>query len=163
MKKIFALIFLILFTTTLALGQSKESVPKAEIFTGVSYLRTESNRNLEGFNASMTSNINKSWGITGDFGAYRFRGDNTYTVLAGPRYSLRLQNGRVMPYTHALFGVITNNTAYFTMAYGGGLDIKLNSTVAVRVLQADYLQVRATDRYTNNARLSFGVVLHLNK
>ncbi|MBI4851960.1 MAG: hypothetical protein HY819_09205 [Acidobacteria bacterium] len=160
MRKIFVLIFFILFTTTLAMAQSKESTPKTELFLGNSYVRTEVGRNLEGFNASMTSNINKSWGITGDFGAYSSTGSNIYTLMAGPRYSLRLNNGKFIPFTHALFGAITNDTARFTMVYGGGLDLKVNSFVAVRAFQADYLQIRADSRHTNNVRFSFGIVFH---
>lgn len=161
MKNIFLLILFILFTTTFAMAQSKESIPQAEIFTGGSYIWIENGHNLQGFNTSMTNNINKSWGITGDFGKYDFARSHVYTILAGPRYSMRLQNNRVIPFAHALFGAMSNDSTLFTMAYGGGLDIKINSAVAVRLFQADYLQVRTANHHTDNARLSFGIVLHL--
>lgn len=163
MRKLFVFILFILFTTTLAMAQSEETTPKTEVFLGNSYIRLERDRNLEGFNASMTKNISKSWGITGDFGAYYSGRDNLYTVMAGPRYSLRIENGKVIPFAHALFGTIANSTARFAVAYGGGLDIKINSTMAVRAFQADYLQIHADNRHTDNLRLSFGLVFHFGK
>jgi len=117
-------------------------------------------------------------------------------VLGGPQ--VRLTNeSRVTPFVRALFGVantrfeaqesttvtggtVTNsfstNATDFAMALGGGLDVRLNDRVGLRVLQVDYNPVFLRDRSINvlgaagaltpqtlesnrqdNIRLSFGV------
>jgi hypothetical protein len=159
MKKIFIFLLLVFFTAIPALGQSSNSVPKIEIFMGESYIRTEFGQGLAGFNTSFTGNISKAFGITADLGAYRSYGSNTYTALVGPRYSLRLQNSKAVPFVHAMFGVIAPDASFITV-YGGGLDIKINSTVALRAFQADYLQIHVGNSHTNNARFSVGAVLY---
>jgi opacity protein-like surface antigen len=117
-------------------------------------------------------------------------------VMGGPQ--VRFTNeSRVTPFVRALFGVantrfeaqenatvtggtvsnsFTTNATDFAMALGGGLDVRLNNRVGLRVLQVDYNPVFLRDRSINvlgaagaltpqtlesnrqdNIRLSFGV------
>jgi opacity protein-like surface antigen len=117
-------------------------------------------------------------------------------IMGGPQ--VRFPNEtRVTPFVRALFGVantrfeaqenqtvaggtvsnsFTTNATDFSMALGGGLDVRLNDRVGLRVLQVDYNPVFLRDRSINvlgaagaltpqtlesdrqdNIRLSFGV------
>jgi opacity protein-like surface antigen len=91
------------------------------------------------------------------------------TYLFGPRFSLNRSN-TVMPYVHSLFGGIHLTTSVpvtltpaptgtttgtttraaasqdnFAMAFGGGLDIKLNKHILLRPIQLDYVMTRLED------------------
>jgi opacity protein-like surface antigen len=114
----------------------------------------------------------------------------THYFLFGPRVSFR-KHERVTPFGHALFGaaklkgsaaLLTDRQTAFAMAFGGGVDVKVSDRAAIRLFQADYVVTRfkeasiacianpllppcpLPDTATqHNARLSFGVVLHLGK
>jgi outer membrane protein OmpA-like peptidoglycan-associated protein len=113
-------------------GQLDLGVPRFELFAGYSYLRavpsyTADNRLvwLHGGSTSLVYNLNRAFGLVGDFGAYtnseiRFAGgytgtadvDNSnvavMTYLIGPRFSLRKYN-RITPFAQVLFGGVHAN------------------------------------------------------
>ena len=144
-------------------------------------------------------NINEHIAIEAEFGGYHngftdtFHDDtNSVTYLFGPRLSYgRLK--RLDPYFHALVGGIHTATSVlsqpavnpliaqapaarhtvsqdgFTMAIGGGLDIRVNRYVSVRAVQVDYLPSMlsniGTNGLTNNSfrsnfRYSVGFLFH---
>ncbi|MCI0389216.1 MAG: hypothetical protein MOB07_10710 [Acidobacteria bacterium] len=134
----------LLFLPLVAVAQE---APKAELFTGYSYLRPEG-VNGHGFNGSIAGNINKHFGLVADIGVYRISdfGESAtgVTYLFGPRISGRSE--RVNPFIHALFGGARvsddfGGTNAFAFALGGGLDIKASDSVAFRIAQVDYLGV----------------------
>lgn len=125
-------------------------------------------------------------------------------ILGGIQVKDNLVNGsRFKPFGHALFGVAIQkldvdspqlqsifgisdfhaNETSFAMAFGGGLDIKLNDHFEVRAVQADWNIVQRGDQQLgtvlvpmphqtvgqpfilpgkgqDNLRLSFGIVIH---
>jgi opacity protein-like surface antigen len=104
---------------------------------------------------------------------------NFHTVLVGPRFSYR-KHERLTPFAHALVGasrfhvegtavlttppIGTTEIAFsesetgFAMGLGGGLDVKLTRSVALRLIQADYLLTTINGNIQNNARLGVGFV-----
>jgi len=112
-------VVLSLVTWSLTLPMGAQDVPKIDVFGGYSFLRSQtgeimfslSSNNqperlqpIDGFNASITRNLNRWAGITGDFsGYYSDAGIKTHTLLAGPQLSFRQPHG-IAPYLHALFG-----------------------------------------------------------
>ena len=106
-----------------------------------------------------------------------------YNVLGGVQIKNNSKERRVKPFAHALFGVgITKaklNDAFcreafgtncpsefresetaFSMAFGGGLDVRASRRVSFRVFQVDYNPLRKNGQTTNNVRFSFGIVFH---
>lgn len=157
----------------LPLSALAQEAPKAEVFAGYSYLRTfgdGESLNSHGFNGSIAGNINKHFGIVGDFGFHRASvldvGINTFTYMAGPRISGR--SDKVDPFVHALFGgarlsvpdASFSDTA-FAFAFGGGLDIKASDSVAFRIAQVDYIGFRQEGVTDNNFRYSVGIVFRI--
>jgi opacity protein-like surface antigen len=148
---------------------------------------------LHGFNASATGYLTKGFGLTGDFSGHYttnrladpLGGDiktriRVYNALGGPQYKFR-NDGRVAPFARALAGVAhtsarlsvdslnvsqTSSSTDFALALGGGLDVRVNDSVELRVFQADYNPIflsRGNElgfgrSRADNVRFSFGLV-----
>ncbi len=161
---------------------AQNSYPNAEIFGGFSYLPANGmdfpRKNSFGFQASVTGNITRSFGIVGDFGGqYRKVSDlgpgypgmtantSVFEYLAGPRFAARGE--RVTAFVHALVGGAAGRSSLagfsdrqFAFGGGGGLDVNLNRHIAIRAIQIDYIG-SFVDIVEHNARLGFGIVIKL--
>ena len=107
------------------------------------------------------------------------KGD-VYTFLFGPRFSYR-RHERIVPFAQVLAGgvhaseVALNGCtgsacqvlpaqSSFALTAGGGLDLKVQKHLAIRLVQAEYLMTRLADTSTgytttqNDIRLSAGLV-----
>ena len=160
MRKILAVL---VFSAVWSLTAAAQDHPRGELFGGYQFTHFDPNVNANGWNASITGNLNNWFGVTADFsGAYK-NGGKLHTAMAGPVFSYR-KSERVTPFAHVLVGGavasgggISENG--FAMAVGGGLDVNLNKRVAWRLIQGDWLLFRAggeTDK--KNARISTGIV-----
>ena len=166
---------------------AQENTPKTEIFGGYQYSHFDASgtgTNMNGWNGSVTGNFNKWLGVTADFsGAYKsqsasFSGTNVsadlkaYTYTFGPVVSLNHQ-GTVNPFVHALFGgvhgTLSGNVSGlgsakasdsgFAMLLGGGADVKVTKSIAVRLIQGDWVHYSLFGTSGNsNARISTGLV-----
>lgn len=154
-----------------------QEVPKAEVFGGYSW----SGGNFHGWNTSVTGNVTKRFGIVADFsghygselGLVRVN-QHAHSFLFGPRLSFR--GKRLTPFVYGLFGAtrftesavingqrVSAISNGFSMAVGGGLDLKVNDRIAIRAFQLDYFRPIINDEPNNRGRLAFGVVLRLGK
>jgi len=187
---------------------AQEIYPKAEVFGGYSYLRTNvtdvnapplsngffpaQDYNLHGWNTSVSANLTSWLGLVGDFsGHYDLSeaarndlivGTNYHSFLFGPRFTAR--SGRFNPFVHALFGAARGSYDYdapfgditntkFAMALGGGIDVGISDSFAVRLIQADYMMTRfGADNSgigfdddggarQNNLRLGAGIIFRI--
>ena len=97
--------------------------------------------------------------------------------LSGPRFTIRPCKS-VMPFPHALFGgnittvsatgtvsgstigvsASTSNTGYALVA-GGGVDVRVNRLMAVRLGQIDYVRTHTFQTDMNNLAVSCGLTL----
>jgi len=146
-----------------------QDYPKAEIFGGYQFLHSEG-ENFNGWNASLTGNVNKAFGVTGDFsGSYKTISGidfKVYTYTGGPVLNLN-HEGTVNPFVHALFGgahfvgsagEASASLNGFTMMYGGGADVKMSKLVALRG-QVDWVYYHVSGANSSkNVRLSTGFV-----
>ncbi len=160
----------------LLLPAAAQEYPKAEVFGGYQFTRISvegASANFNGWNASVTGNVNKWLGLTGDFsGSYKSvtgASGHIYSYAFGPTISLS-HEGTVNPFVHALFGGVTaggtvegfgsGNSNGLTIMAGGGVDAKLSPRLAFRVAQFDwvYYRIEGTSE-SKNIRLSTGIVL----
>lgn len=164
--------YLILATLLLAITSLAQEPPKAEVFGGYSF-RTQGDMNIaNGWDASVSANLNRWLGAVGDFSGY-YRSDHgttqrNYNFLFGPKVTYRRSS--LSPFGQILFGAAhqqlnasstkTTDNA-FAMAVGGGVDYGFNQHFSARLLQADYLLTRFGGSTQNTARVSFGIVLKL--
>src|SRR5690242_18063574 len=165
----------------------QENMPKAELAGGYQYSPVDASgngTNMNGWNASVTGNFNKWLGVAADFsGAYKsqsasFSGTSVsadfkaYTYAFGPVVSLN-HEGTVNPFVHALFGGVHSSLSGnvsglgsasasdsgFAMMLGGGADVKLTKSIAVRLIQGDWVHYSVFGTSGNsNARISTGLV-----
>lgn len=150
---------------------------------------------LSGFNVSATGYLTKGFGLTGDFSGHfntdsvpdQLGGTGTidtkvhiYNILGGPQYKFR-NNSRVTPFVRILAGIAHTRATLelaslntgdkasstdFALAIGGGLDVRVNDRIDVRVFQADYNPIFLSagnelgfgNARADNVRFSFGVV-----
>ena len=197
MKKLFLLIGVAMLSSVSAVAQQ---TPKAEIFGGYSYFHPDGGGSLHGWNGSVDVNLNKWFGVVGDFSGHygssstrvstaviglpgllveASADSNVHTFLVGPQLSYR-KDERLTPFGHALIGFsrvhdhgsatatvpilgtttfsFNNTDTGFAMGLGGGLDVTITRSVALRLIQADYLLTHINGDNQNNARISVGFV-----
>lgn len=167
--------------------------------TGITRTSLDERFKLNGFNISATGYITKRFGITGDFSAgFNSRTDNfdaiqvkskltLYNITVGPQVKF-FSERKAAPFVHALLGVsrrklketatdpaaaglaeATDSTTNFAMNLGGGLDVRLNERLDLRLIQVDYnpvfLKARTIEgvnfssRTLNGVRVSVGLVI----
>jgi hypothetical protein len=186
MRKLALIVAIILLAGLKTMAQE---APKAEVALGYAYIRANSGHEevkgfgLNGGSASASFNPLRNIGIIADFGGYHIANTggppvdaNLYTYMFGPRLTKR--GDPVEPFVQALFGgahIGANGLgasppqSAFAMTAGGGIDVKVNDFIAVRIIEADYLMTHfrvytstmpspnATTQ--NNFRFSTGLVL----
>jgi len=159
MRKILLGVFLVLLMPLAALAQ--DEYPRAEVFGGYSFFRANpDDLNLHGWNASVAGNITNWFGVEGSFSGHYgsprvfgfsvpFVDVSSHTFMAGPKLTYRSE--RAAPFAHFLIGAARASTGAYGVsitdsalatAIGGGIDINLNDTIAIRAIQADYLMTR---------------------
>jgi hypothetical protein len=136
-------------------------VPKVEVFGGFQYDRFEGT-NLKGWDAAVTGDVNKWFGIAGDFSGAYLSGGHIYKYMGGPVISMD-KEGRISPFVHFLVGGFRlsgeGTVNGFALAPGGGIDVKASKHVAIRVAQFDWILMHATGGWSNkNFRYSAGIV-----
>ena len=159
--------------------------------TGIPSTSLEQRYQLNGFNVSGTGYFTRRLGITGDFSAgFERRIDDfgivrtrarfsLYNITAGPQVKF-FSNRRVTPFVRALFGVARrslretvddaaaspirfaeDSTTSFAMNLGGGIDVRLNERIDIRVIQLDYnpifLRSRTVEDVTFPSRTAHGL------
>ncbi|HKP84624.1 MAG TPA: outer membrane beta-barrel protein [Blastocatellia bacterium] len=191
----------IIFTASilvlLPLSARGQETPGVELFGGYSYFHTEGRENLHGWNASVSANLNRWFGLVADFsghydstssrstiivlpgsppGTLRFESkQNFHTIMIGPRFSFRKYD-KITPFAHILVGgtrrhsknvaeapgftlsSFSDNQTVFAGAIGAGLDVKMSRSLALRLVQADYLVNHSFGSFQHNVRLSTGLV-----
>jgi len=192
------LVVLIVFLGLLALPLMAQD--RVEVFGGYQYLRLNDvggcgssngcpNISANGWDASVTGNFNRYFGVTGDFsGTYNTQTVTAqdvaisvplhfYTFAGGPVVSFH--RGKVNPFVHALFGgvhvsasasadgqSVSASKTGFTTAVGGGVDVKVARAVSVRLIDVDWVYYHFSGIFggpsygnSDNVRIATGIVL----
>lgn len=166
-----------------------------EVFGGYQYLHSGdisangqtvqplSNQSFNGWNANAAVKLGMFFGLEGDVGGGYTTvsgvGLHTYTYTGGPVVSFKV--GPVKPFFHALAGGARFSESQsgasgswngLTAMAGGGLDVKANRLMAIRLAQVDWLyfhfgsQTVAGTPFpefsgSKNVRISTGIVFRL--
>ena len=170
MHKLFNLVALVLFCASASFAQQPD-YPKADLTVGFTLARLNDvgfHENFYGVTIAPAGNINKNFGIEGDFTyiTKTISGTraNAFTYTGGPRFTARPKDSKAQPFVHALFGGVHVSGGGFSYngwaaQLGGGLDIVANKHVAVRVFQVDYVPTHISGTTNNNVAFTFGVRL----
>jgi len=172
MRNFIGLALLVSLVSLAAFAQEGGNTPKAEIFGGYQYTRFDGGVNANGWNTSLTGNLNNWFGIAADFsGAYKTQNGvsfNNYTYTFGPVISYR-HNETFTPFAHflaggnhasaSISGVGSGSDNVFAMMFGGGLDVKASQHLALRAVQFDWLSLHSNGASdNNNMRISTGIL-----
>lgn len=191
MRKLIAAAGLLFLAPFALLAQETAvNLPKAEMYTGFSYMRLEKT-NQSGWDTAIGGTINKNLAIVTDASGYYGSDTNTvngitrkfdrsfHSILIGPRVSD--PRGRFNPFAQALFGwsrvhtkenfssgnasILTpdQTTNAFGASLGGGLDFRLNPSAALRIVQVDYMMFHANSDKLQGVRLGGGLVFLLGR
>jgi hypothetical protein len=162
----FAKVAVVLLVAGLCALPTLAQVPKVEIFGGFQYDRSIG-ANFMGWDAAVTGNANRWFGITGDFsGTYGIgaaSGFHEYKYMGGPVFSVA-KEAPVSAFVHVLFGGVHDTAGGasangFVLAPGGGVDIKAGKRMALRIAQLDWLLERGGGAWSKkNFRYSAGIV-----
>jgi outer membrane immunogenic protein len=101
------------------------------------------------------------------------------SLVAGPRYTWQLTKAgshkvsfygqALVGYVHAFNSVfpgsagVVSSANSFALQTGGGFNLKLNRTIGLRLLEADYVMTKlpnSTNSYQGDLRMSNGLVFH---
>jgi hypothetical protein len=98
-------------------------------------------------------------------------GASVQNYLAGVQFKDNSTEGRVKPFAHALVGVgrikvrasftgtsVSEAQNGLSLAFGGGIDVRVNKRVSIRVIQADYNPIRIDGETSNLFRIGAGIV-----
>jgi opacity protein-like surface antigen len=139
-----------------------------------------------GVNLAYTRYFNKNFGATADISAHFSRRTQTlnggefkskrdqYFALGGVQFRA-VNKSRLTPFARVMVGGsffrgFTSNitpagnfytfddATSFALALGGGLDVRVNKRIKVRLIQADYAPTFFGSGRQDNFRLSFGIV-----
>jgi hypothetical protein len=171
MRKFVGFVLLLGLFSLAAFAQEIEAAPKAELFGGYQYTRFDGGVNANGWDTTLTGNLNRWFGVAADFsGAYKSQNGvsfNNYTYTFGPVVSWR-HNPAFTPFAHFLAGGSHSSAAFsglsgsasgFAMMVGGGFDVRATQHVALRAVQFDWLSLHSNGvSDNNNMRISTGVL-----
>jgi len=156
-----------------------QETPEWEIHGGYSYMRANLNGpgssfHMNGGLASVTENLNDWFGGRIEISAFGGSTGGTnvtaQTFTFGPVFAYH-KFDRFIPYAHVQVGAIHASQGYlgisqsankFAMTTGGGVDLKINRTAAIR-LQADYLLTKFLSQTQNNLQFSTGLVIRFGQ
>ena len=170
--------WVVVLTVAVVLPAHAQETPQVELMGGYSYLRSDIggvDQGFNGWNGSITENLNHWLGGTADFsGYYAHPGGinvNTHTFMFGPHFAYR-KSGSVTPFAHVLIGGMRASQGYlgisqsktdFAAALGGGVDIKVHKIISIRVVQAEYVYTPYLNMREDNLRVSAGIVLRFGR
>lgn len=156
-----------------------QQVPRWEVFGGYSFLRLDSPAlgfadysNMNGWNASVTGNLNRRFGIVIDGSGNYAANVGAYNIMIGPEITQRRDKGKF--FAHVLVGKSDDHVSIsepqpfrteFTgvgtaIAAGGGFDWYVTHRITFRVFQADYLHTHSFGAAEQNVRVSSGIVIN---
>ena len=171
--------------------QSDDAVPKAELFLGYQWLNPGGNipdHNVppnafklpsisQGFGTNLSYNFTRYWALEGNYGGDWNRNASISAATIGPKFTWR--GDGVDFFAHTLLGFERlssrgiDSVNGIAAVLGGGMDLKINKRVSLRVFEADYQPVRlnfsnevppsndALRRQTfNGVRLTTGLVFN---
>jgi Outer membrane protein beta-barrel domain len=169
-KIIFNVLFVAIFVV-FSYAQSNDDYKKGEFYVGYSANAIDLSDAvgdpvvLHGVNASGVYNFSKYVGVKGDFSTHHKQEFSLQNYLGGVQVKNNAKEGsRVRPFAHALAGVVVASEGFrtrggaFSVAVGGGIDIRVNKKVSVRAIQIDYNPYISGGSYMNNVRIGAGIV-----
>ena len=170
----FMLLAAVLFVAAIP-ARAQSDYPAVEVFGGYSFNSSKiagEYEKLHGWGAGFSANLGENWGLASDFSGHYGSFPplsivkvtiTKYYFLFGPRYTRR--GKAATAFAHVLVGGAklkiedtTVSSTGFALGVGGGVDVNVGKSFALRVFQIDYTPDRSTGEWESNFRAQFGLV-----
>jgi outer membrane protein OmpA-like peptidoglycan-associated protein len=181
MHCLFAVAIITLVLTPCVFAQS-DTNPKWDVFAGYQYFHpgitvpaafSDPNNPIpfkvqdmtKGLGAALTYNFDPHWGAEFDLGENWGNGNDATTASFGPRFIWRTDDANL--FLHALVGLNRlsvpnlNEPNGVGVILGGGMDLPITKSIAIRLFEADYVWTRLN--YANYASPSFPDLRHASE
>jgi opacity protein-like surface antigen len=175
----------IMFFVSVPFVTAQDDRHQGEFFGGFMHQRGEEAR-VNGINVAGTYNFHTYMGIKGDFSWGTKDNFSITNYMGGLQFKDNSKSdSMIKPFAHVLMGAQRWKADFsgmstlgidapagilvfpdeitetgFSMAFGGGIDIKVSDRVSVRAFQYDYNPVWLEGGRVNTNRFSFGIVIH---
>ncbi|HET7206845.1 MAG TPA: OmpA family protein [Terriglobales bacterium] len=176
---LFAVAIVLLFLIPRDAFAQSDTNPKWDIFAGYQYFHPgitvptafgDPNNPIpfkvpdmtKGFGAALTYNFDPHWGAEFDLGENWGNGNDVTTVSFGPRFIWRTDDANF--FLHALVGLNRLSVPNLNepngpgIILGGGMDLPITKSIALRLFEADYVWAR--QNYSSYASPSFPGLRH---
>ncbi|HET9306213.1 MAG TPA: OmpA family protein [Candidatus Sulfotelmatobacter sp.] len=176
---LFAVAIVLLFLIPRDAFAQNDTNPKWDIFAGYQYFHPgitvptafgDPNNPIpfkvpdmtKGFGAALTYNFDPHWGAEFDLGENWGNGNDVTTVSFGPRFIWRTDDANF--FLHALVGLNRLSVPNLNepngpgIILGGGMDLPITKSIALRLFEADYVWAR--QNYSSYASPSFPGLRH---
>lgn len=154
MRKLAGILFLLLLASGAA---AAADTPKLEIFGGFGLTKASALKDPKGVMASVAWDASPRASLVFDIA--HLKKDASYTsFLAGLQFPLRGEGGTT-PFIRTLFGYgrLDSGGGGAAIGLGGGLDIRVSKSIAIRAVQFDYIR-QYGDLEGNIFRVGAGIV-----
>jgi len=179
-----------IFVVSVPFVVAQDEINKGEFFGGFMHKRTEgiglNGINVAGtynFHKYLGIKGDFSWGTGSPADVPIVESYSLTTYMGGIQIKDNSKDGSmVKPFAHVLLGIQRQNISYggtpllgvdspqgglgdsstsgFSMAFGGGIDIKVSDRVSIRAIQYDYNPIWIDGNRGDTNRFSFGVVIN---
>jgi hypothetical protein len=119
------------------------------------------NVGLNGFTASVSRSLLPAVQVTGEVGDYSGGVTSVKSFLGGAQFKIPVR--RFEPFIRVLGGLSRAQSNAFTIAGGGGIDLRWNERVAIRLVQIDEYLLFPGGHAGDYARIGFGVTYAFGK
>jgi outer membrane protein with beta-barrel domain len=177
MRKLFFATILIACASSFSFAQ--DDYHKYDVYAGYSHNWFDFGNSVEGFNGvegAVKGNITRYVGLKADY-AFHFKSfdeglasvdGSLHTLVGGAELKDNSTETKLKPFAHLMGGFThlrvsssftgTDTNTGFALVAGGGLDIRINRRVDIRVVQLDYAPTRLGGGWQHNVRLGGGIV-----
>jgi hypothetical protein len=181
MRKLLFSMIVIACAASFSFAQGSDEYNKFEVYGGYSHARVDlgggDREGFNGFEAAVTGNISRYFGLKGDYAYHRKTFTDagisvtaqTHTFVGGVQIKDNSTETKFKPFVHALLGGtnaqasalgFTDSSNGFAGVFGGGLDVRASRHIDIRVVQADYVPTRLEGEWQHNFHVGVGIVIH---
>jgi hypothetical protein len=82
-------------------------------------------------------------------------------LVGGARFSSNITASELATSNEGASGSLSSSQTNFAFSPGVGMDVNVNSRIAIRAFQIDYLMTHLYNRRQDNARISAGFLIHI--
>jgi hypothetical protein len=179
MRKLFLAMMVIACAASFSFAQGSDDYHPYDIYVGYSHNWFDFGNSVEGFNGvegAVKGNVSRYIGLKADY-AFHFKSfdeglasvdGSLHTLVGGAELKDNSTETKLKPFAQLMGGFThlrvsssftgTDTNTGLALVAGGGLDVRINRRVDIRVVQVDYVPTRLGGGWQHNLRVGAGIV-----